>query len=277
MSPAWRRILIILLALIGIGIAWQAVLQNGASAAVRTSLLQSPADPPLRERDGPSESPLISFIDSPSAECYRPVANTDACYITWSYIYVTATSPQYIISSTVAIDGRLRAYVGGFFQSYMYIPGDMLGKGFRVACGLPGSGGNPNLGKSYGYVLRARETGGLSAANYGAVLCPADSVSLAAVDLSGPANGFINTSYLFTAQADPITATLPITYVWEASGQAPLTITNGPASNQAFTWATPGAQAITLTVSNPSSSITAWTSINIHPFTIYLPRTVKRR
>ena len=116
-----------------------------------------------------SEQPAISFIDSPSASCYQPDASRNTCYVTWNYLYVTAGTSQYIISMTVNIDNRLAAYHSGFFQNYMYIPGDMFGRGFKVTCGPRGPNG---LGKSYAYTLRARETGGLGAANYGSVTCP---------------------------------------------------------------------------------------------------------
>jgi hypothetical protein len=77
---------------------------------------------------------------------------------------------------TVMIDDQIRDYHAGFFQTSMYIPGDMLGDGFRVTCGAPGSGGYANLGMAHSYTLRAKETGGLKAANYGSVYCPADVV-----------------------------------------------------------------------------------------------------
>ena len=115
------------------------------------------------------DQPTISFIDSPSATCYQPVTSRNDCYISWSYLYVTAATSQYIISMTVNIDNRLRAVHSGFFQTSMYIPSDLYGRGFKVACGPRGSNG---LGKSYAYTLRARETGGLSAANFGSVQCP---------------------------------------------------------------------------------------------------------
>jgi hypothetical protein len=104
----------------------------------------------------------------------QPVGDLSAdsrntCYIEWSYLYVTASTSQYIISMTVSIDNRLVAYHSGFFQTYMYIPSDMMGRGFNVACGPRSANG---LGKSYAYTLRARETGGLGAANYGSVTCP---------------------------------------------------------------------------------------------------------
>lgn len=125
-----------------------------------------------REIEADINSPTISFIDSPSATCYR--ASVGTCYIAWNYLYVSAAPSQYIISMTVSINDHLRAYHTGFFQTDMYIPGDMLRPGFKVACGWRGASGMPELGYSYNYVIRAVETGGLSATNYGTVTCPAD-------------------------------------------------------------------------------------------------------
>ncbi len=128
--------------------------------------IQAPAQP---------DQPDISFIDSPSATCYVAARNTGLCNIQWSYLYVTAGTSQYIISMTVEIDNQLRAYHSGFFQTYMYIPGDQFGDGFQVTCGKPDAAGS---GNTYAYTLRARETGGLSAANYGSVTCPGDEAKI---------------------------------------------------------------------------------------------------
>ena len=137
-----------------------------------------PDDSIRREKDGDPSAVDISFIDSPSATCYLPEPHTNTCYIQWSYLNVTASSSQYIISMTVAISNQIRAYYSGFFQTSMYIPGDMQSPGFRVACGEPGSGGKADLGRMYPYTINARETGGLKAANYGTVYCPADTIRL---------------------------------------------------------------------------------------------------
>jgi hypothetical protein len=115
------------------------------------------------------ERPAISFIDSPSATCTQPDSSRNTCYIEWNYLYVTASTSQYIVSMTVTINNRLMAYHSGFFQTSMYIPSDMFGGGFKVACGPRNADG---LGNTYAYTLRALETGGLSAANYGSVTCP---------------------------------------------------------------------------------------------------------
>jgi hypothetical protein len=173
----WFSVLAGLLALAGLAIAWGAMTARAADGppaiSVALATPQGP-QPPRREVQGDPESPAISFINNPTPTCYRPVAGTGECYIQWNDLYVTASSSQYIISMTVSIDGRLRAYHSGFFQTSMFIPGDMYEPGLRVTCGLPGVGGVAGMGNSYSYIVRARETGGLSAANYGSVTCPAD-------------------------------------------------------------------------------------------------------
>ena len=117
-------------------------------------------------------SPDISFIDSPSATCYRVSVAT--CYVTWDYLSVTAATSSYVISMTITLNDQLRAYHAGFFQNQMYIPWGMYGPGFKVPCGWPGVSGNPALGYAYPYTIRAAESGGLTAANYGTAICPAN-------------------------------------------------------------------------------------------------------
>jgi hypothetical protein len=130
-----------------------------------------------RQREAPApELPSISFIDSPTAACVRPKDRSPGCFVQWSNLGVSAGSSQYIISMTVQIDGRFRAYYSGFFQNAMNVPPEMYSPGFRVACGVEGSGGVPGMGRAYAYTLRARETGGLGAANFGTVICPAETV-----------------------------------------------------------------------------------------------------
>ena len=132
----------------------------------------------LREISAPPESasadaPTIGFIDSPTATCYQPDYTQDACYINWYYLAVDA-SPNYMITMTVTINdiGPVSHYQG-FFQTSMYAPYNMHDRGFKVACGALGAGGNPKLGNAYGYTIRARDSAYLGSANYGTVYCPA--------------------------------------------------------------------------------------------------------
>lgn len=122
--------------------------------------------------DGPQQ-PDIGFIDSPSATCYQPDPGLDECYLTWYYLSVGA-SPNYMITMTLALNNTGPvAHTQGFFQTSMYVPYNMLGKGFKVACGALGAGGNPLLGNAYAYTVRARDSAGLKSANYGTAYCPA--------------------------------------------------------------------------------------------------------
>lgn len=140
---------------------------NAATQAIATE------EPNRRERQEAPDAPTISFIDSPTPQCQIIDRERDLCSIRFYHLSVTASDPQFIISMSIQIDNRIRGFYSGFFQNSMYIPGDMHQQGFYVRCGPPGSGGNTYLGKSYAYKIHARETGGLSAANYGSVTCPA--------------------------------------------------------------------------------------------------------
>lgn len=143
-----------------------------AGALALTSLLligaaRGPADAQRRAEGA------ISFIDSPSPTCYRPDAGTNACFIEWSYLSAIASSGAYLLTMTVSIDDRMRAYHSGFFQDEMFIPAGMTAPGYRVACGPPGRSPG-GMGNSYGFVIRARESTGLGASNHGTVTCPGD-------------------------------------------------------------------------------------------------------
>ncbi|OGO10812.1 MAG: hypothetical protein A2Y53_07495 [Chloroflexi bacterium RBG_16_47_49] len=172
MSHPIRLSLVIVVLLAGLLLAW-GVVQAAPALQVSPgtsgiSMLATPTPLP----DQPAVvSPDISFIDSPTASCILPRANTGVCFMTWYYMYANA-DPNYIITMTVGIDDKARARYNGFFQTNMFVPSELMV--FRVACGELGSGGNPNLGAIHNYVLRARDSAGLGAANYGTVFCPAD-------------------------------------------------------------------------------------------------------
>lgn len=150
-----------------------AVVSARAQGGPQETQTQS-GDPSLqRVRDTSDDAPEISFIESPSPTCVKPVQTSGYCYIEWNYLYVEASPSQYVISMTVAIDNRMRAYYSGFFQTNMYVPYDLQPEGFQVYCGPLGSGGQPGLGSLHSYTISARETGGLKSTNYGQVICPA--------------------------------------------------------------------------------------------------------
>ncbi len=120
------------------------------------------------------QAPTIGFIDSPTSVCYQPDPSQDTCYINWYYLSVSA-SPNYMIAMTVTLNtiGTVARY-NGFFQTSMYVPYNLQGQGFKVACGAPGAGeAGPNLGNAYAWTIRATDSNNLKSANYGTVHCPA--------------------------------------------------------------------------------------------------------
>jgi hypothetical protein len=250
--------LFVLIFLTLLGMTWWVVVDR-ASAAVPQAVQLTPTPlpgeppPPPEPRLNP-DTPDISFIDSPTATCYKPQQHKDACYIDWAYLYVTASSSQYIISMTVSIDNRMRAYHSGFFQTYMYVPGEFASPGYRVPCGTLGSGGNPQLGKAYSYTIRARETGGLKAANYGTVYCPADVVPPDKLDINGPPGGISGDDYNFTASVVPLTTTLPLTYTWQVTDQPTIVVTGGLSVTQTYSWITSGLKEMVITAENSAGS-----------------------
>lgn len=119
------------------------------------------------------DSPDISFIESPTPTCYQPDPAQDVCYIKWYYLSVNSAPATYMDTMTVTLSNKTVANIQGFFQSSLYVPHTMYDRGFRVECGALGSGGRPNLGKGYPYVIRARDSNGLRSTNSGTIYCPA--------------------------------------------------------------------------------------------------------
>jgi hypothetical protein len=78
-----------------------------------------------------------------------------------------------------------------------------------------------------------------------------------AVAISGPPTGYVQQDYAFTAGVLPITTTLPLTYTWQASGQAPIIRTGESLSDTIhLTWGMTGTQTITVTARNIQGAVT---------------------
>jgi hypothetical protein len=105
------------------------------------------------------------------------------------------------------------------------------------------------------------------------------------VTLNGPTIGAVNISNIFTATVSPITATTPITYVWQATGQTAQTHTGrGASDTAAFTWPSgaTGQKTITVSASNAaggpvskSSTITIYATPIQFNHWVYLPVVIK--
>ena len=96
--------------------------------------------------------------------------------------------------------------------------------------------------------------------------------------LARPCSDPASLSLMLNATVSPITATTPITYVWQATQQSAAMHTGGGTSDGvSFTWATAGTKAITVTASNALGAVTGNHTIDISAvrYRIYLPLVMK--
>ncbi|MEM7034341.1 MAG: hypothetical protein AAF629_32660 [Chloroflexota bacterium] len=86
------------------------------------------------------------------------------------------------------------------------------------------------------------------------------------VALTGNVTGLIAGMYTFTATVNPINATQPITYLWQASETPAFVQTNGASDQATFYWLSEGTKTVTVTTSNAVSQI-----VKTHTLTIEAP------
>ena len=104
----------------------------------------------------------------------------------------------------------------------------------------------------------------LSATSNGfVVLINTGLVPLSGVEIGGEETGQTCTDYTFTATVNPTNVTTPITYLWEASGQEPITHSGGITDTMSYRWQELGTQTITVTASNTGSSASSTHDIEI--------------
>jgi PKD repeat protein len=77
-------------------------------------------------------------------------------------------------------------------------------------------------------------------------------VAPAEVSITGPASIEPGQMVTFVAAVGPMTTTVPLTYLWEATAATPISATSGLTGTANFSWTEPGEHTVTLTVSNPA-------------------------
>jgi len=94
----------------------------------------------------------------------------------------------------------------------------------------------------------------------------------ASVAIAGPIAGGVQVEHTFTATVSPMTATLPITYVWQATEQVPVTHAGNVSDTVSFTWNMTGTQVITVTAANAGGGVANTHVVIINAIQqIYLP------
>jgi hypothetical protein len=97
-------------------------------------------------------------------------------------------------------------------------------------------------------------------------------IPLTDVLISGPTVGSKGAANDFTATANPITATTPITYFWEATGQSPVTHVGTLTDTVSFAFSTSGNKTITVTATNPAGSVFNTHDVAVsEPTQLFLP------
>ncbi len=70
------------------------------------------------------------------------------------------------------------------------------------------------------------------------------------IGVSGPSAGGVGVDYEFTASVLPVTATTPLDYMWDATGQDPVLRSGGITDTVTFNWSSLGPKTITVTANN---------------------------
>jgi hypothetical protein len=94
-------------------------------------------------------------------------------------------------------------------------------------------------------------------------MLPPAPVALTEVQVTGPVTALVGTDVMLTAVAQPVSATQPITYTWQATGQAAVAHTGGLTDTVSFNWVDAGPKIIMVTAENSVSMVTATHLITI--------------
>jgi hypothetical protein len=104
--------------------------------------------------------------------CVQVLSESGMCSIQVGSLTASG-SDQTFSRLEVLVDGKLRVYMGGFFESSAFLTYRMVPGGLKVACGRPNDGGLPNYGRSYLLSANAYMGDGTSASSSMTVFCPA--------------------------------------------------------------------------------------------------------
>jgi hypothetical protein len=103
--------------------------------------------------------------------CVQDVETAGTCRINLGYFYASTTDASFN-HIEIAIDGKVRVHMNGFFENSAYLTGAMLDKGLLVACGGKNASGIPDMGRQYAVTLSGFATGSSPVVDVANVTCP---------------------------------------------------------------------------------------------------------
>lgn len=112
------------------------------------------------------------FVTMSNPSCVQVRSTSGACSIQVGSV-VASGSDTTFSRLEVLVDGKLRIYIGGFFESTAYLTYPMVPAGLAVACGRSNASGSPNYGRAYSLAAHATMVDGTSASDSMTVFCPA--------------------------------------------------------------------------------------------------------
>jgi len=119
----------------------------------------------------PLQATSISLsMSNPTCVQVRPMSG--ACSLQTGYVFASG-SDQSFSRLEILVDGKLRVYMGGFFESTAYLAYPMIPGGLSVTCGRSNASGKPDDGKAYLVAANAYMADGTSASDSMTVFCPA--------------------------------------------------------------------------------------------------------
>src|SRR5512140_457320 len=119
----------------------------------------------------PRQATTISASLSNPA-CVQALPASGVCRIEFGSLSATGSDPSFS-RVEILINGKLRVWMGGVFESTAYLSERMLPGGLAVTCGSPNAGGKPGFGKSYLLTANAYMVDGTTASDSMTVFCPA--------------------------------------------------------------------------------------------------------
>jgi hypothetical protein len=111
-------------------------------------------------------------IQMSNPSCHQVLPASGECSLQIGSLIASGSDPSFS-RVEVLVNGKLRIYMGGFFESSAYLTYPMMPGGLAVACGRPDDGGLPSYGKAYSLTANAFMVDGTSATDSLTVFCPA--------------------------------------------------------------------------------------------------------
>jgi hypothetical protein len=122
-------------------------------------------------RAAPLRATSVSIsMSNPSCVQVRSMSGT--CSLQFGYLIASGSDTSFS-RLEVLVDGKLRVYMGGFFESTAYLTHPMIPGGLMVTCGRSNASGLPNYGQAYLVEANAYMVDGTSASDSMTVFCPA--------------------------------------------------------------------------------------------------------